>query len=60
MAEKSDDFEITLSDEDSPNDIMVESGNTELVYDDQIENESSDWLAESELDDMFSESEELE
>ena len=60
MAEKSDDFEIKLSDEDSPTDILVEPGNTELLDDDQITDDSSEWLAESDLDDMYTESEELD
>ena len=60
MAEKSDDFGIELSDEDSPTDILVEPGNTELLDDDQITDDSSEWLAESGLDDMYTESEELD
>ena len=60
MAEKSDDFEIELSDEDSPTDILVEPGNTELLDDDQITDDSSEWLAESDLDDMYTESEEID
>lgn len=60
MAEKSDDFEIKLSEEDSLTDILVEPGNTELLDDDQITDDSSEWLAESDLDDMYTESEELD
>ena len=60
MAEKSDDFEIKLSDEDSPNEILVEPGKTDLIDDDQIGNESLDWLGESDLDDLFTESDELD
>ena len=60
MAEKSDDFEIQLSDEDSPTDILVEPGYTELLDDDQITDDSSEWLAESDSDDMYTESEELD
>ena len=60
MAEKSDDFEIQLSDEDSPTDILVEPGNTALLDDDQITDDSSEWLAESDLDDNYTESEELD
>lgn len=60
MAEKSDDFEIKLSEEDSLTDILVEPGDTELLDDDQITDDSSEWLAESDLDDMYTESEELD
>jgi len=60
MAEKSDDFEIKLSEEDSPTDILVEPGNTELLDDDQITDDSSEGLAEFGLDDMYTESEELD
>ena len=60
MAEKSDDFEIKLSDEDCPTDILVEPENTELLDDDQITDDSSEWLAESDLDDNYTESEELD
>ena len=49
MAEKSDDFEIKLSDEDSPTDILVEPGNTELLDDDQITDDSSESFAESDF-----------
>ena len=58
MAENSEDFEVKLSDQDSPRDLLVEHANTELLVDDQIGEDSSDWLAESDLDDMFPESEE--
>ena len=44
MAEKSDDLEIALSDEDSPTDILVEPGNTKLLDDDQITDDSPEWL----------------
>ena len=60
MAEKSDDFEIKLSEEDSLTDILVEPGDTELLDDDQITDDSSEWLAESDLDDMYTESEEID